>query len=146
MARLGELEGWAAATELAIGRAERTYLKASLDEREQEHAEERARHDRETRTERRSRSRLRTLVAVFAVAAVVAASLTAVATNQSRRAQREERIAGARELAAAAVANLEVDPELSILLATEAIARTRSADGSVLPEAEEALHRAVVAS
>jgi WD40 repeat protein/DNA-binding SARP family transcriptional activator len=144
--RLEQLEGWAAATDLAVGRAERAYLKSSLDQREQERAEERARRDREVQTERRSRSRLRALVAVFAVAAVVAASLSLVATNQSRRAQREERIAGARELAAAAVANLEVDPELSILLATEAVARTRSVDGSVLPEAEEALHRAVGAS
>jgi WD40 repeat protein/DNA-binding SARP family transcriptional activator len=144
--RLEQLEGWAAATDLAIGRAERAYLKASLDQRERERAEEGVRRDREARTERRSRRRLRALVGVFAAAAVVAASLTVVATTQSRRAQREERIAGARELAAAAVANLEVDPELSILLANEAVARTRSVDGSVLPEAEEALHRAVVAS
>jgi WD40 repeat protein/DNA-binding SARP family transcriptional activator len=144
--RLEQLEGWAAATDLAIGRAEPAYLKASLDQREQERAEEEARRDRERRIERRSSTRLRALVAVFAAAALVAAALTIVATNQSRRAQREERIASARELAAAAVANLEVDPELSILLATEAVARTRSVDGSVLPEAEEALHRAVVAS
>ena len=52
----------------------------------------------------------------------------------------------ARELAAAAVANVDVDPERSILLALEAIDRTRSRDEPVLPEAEEALHRAVVAS
>ena len=44
------------------------------------------------------------------------------------------------------MANLEVDPELSVLLAIEAVQTTRSADGTVLPEAEEALHRAVVAS
>ena len=44
------------------------------------------------------------------------------------------------------MANLDVDPELSVLLATEAVETTRSSDGTVLPEAEEALHRAVVAS
>ena len=54
--------------------------------------------------------------------------------------------AGSRALAAASVANLEVDAERSILLALEAIDRTRSVDGTVLPEAEEALHRAVTAS
>ena len=32
------------------------------------------------------------------------------------------------------------------MLATEAVGATRSADGTVLREAEEALHRAVVAS
>jgi WD40 repeat protein/DNA-binding SARP family transcriptional activator/class 3 adenylate cyclase len=144
--RLEQLEQWAASTDLAFGRPERAYLKASLDQRERERAEEEARRGRERRTERRSRTRLRALVAVFAVAALVAASLTVVAVNQSRRAEREARIAMARELAAAALANLEADPELSILLATEAVERTRSEDESVRSEAAEALHRAVVGS
>ncbi|HTE66890.1 MAG TPA: WD40 repeat domain-containing protein [Candidatus Binatia bacterium] len=86
------------------------------------------------------------MVAVLTVAALFAAALTTLALSQWRRADREERIAVARELAAAAVANVDVDPERSILLALEAIDRTRSRDEPVLPEAEEALHRAVVAS
>src|SRR4029079_11211044 len=90
--------------------------------------------------------RLRALVAVLAAAALVATGLTLFATRQSRRAASEERNATARELAAASVANLGVDPERSILLALEAIDVTRSVDGSVLPEAEEALHHAVIAS
>ena len=48
-----------------------------------------------------------------------------------------------RELAAASVANLDVDPELSILLAIEAVQTTRSTGAPVLREAEDALHRAV---
>jgi WD40 repeat protein len=72
--------------------------------------------------------------------------LTVVAMNQSDRAEREAQMARARELTAAAVANVEVDPELSVLLAIEAVETARSSDGSVFPEAEEALHRAVVAS
>jgi WD40 repeat protein len=44
------------------------------------------------------------------------------------------------------VANLEVDPELSILLAIRAVQTTRSGDGTVLPEAQDALHRAVTTS
>ncbi len=79
-------------------------------------------------------------------AALVAAGLTVFATGQQGKAQAQERNATARELAAASVANLEVDPERSILLALEAIDETRAADGTVLPEAEEALHRAVIAS
>ena len=145
-ARLEQLEMWAQATDLAIGQPERVYLKASIDQRARERNEEVERHEHEARLERRSRFRLRALVAVFAVAALVAGSLTIVATNQSERATREARIATARELAAAAVANLEADPERSVLLASEAVALTRSADGSTIPEAEEALHRAVVAS
>ncbi len=40
----------------------------------------------------------------------------------------------------------EADPELAVLLAKRAVEHTREVDGSVLPEAEEALHRAVVSS
>ncbi|MGA9159268.1 MAG: BTAD domain-containing putative transcriptional regulator [Actinomycetota bacterium] len=145
-ARLEQLETWVGLTDLAIGRPERAYLKASVDQRDREREEEGRRREHEARIERRSARRLRGLVAVFAVAALVAATLTVVATDQSERAGREARIATARELAAAAVANVETDAELSVLLATNAVGLTRSADGTVLPEAEEALHRAVVAS
>jgi len=145
-ARLEQLEVWAAATDLAIGRPERAYLKASIDQRDHEGAEEERRRAREARTERRSARRLRGLVAVFAAAALVAGALTIVASDQRGRAQREARIATARELAAASLANLDVDSELGVLLAIEAVRATRSVDGTVLREAEEALHRAVVAS
>ena len=152
-ARLEQLETWAATTELAIGGPERAYLKASVDRRDREREEEERRRTREAQIERRSARRLRGLVAVFAAATLIAGSLTVVATNQSDRAgreadraEREARIATARELAAASVANLEVDPELSVLLAIEAVEATRSSDGTALPETEEALHRAVVAS
>ena len=89
---------------------------------------------------------MRALVAVLAAAALVAAGLIVVANGQRENAAREARVASARELAAAAIANLDVDPERSILLAMAAVDRTRSIDGSVLPDAEEALHRAVTAS
>lgn len=152
-ARLEQLETWSVTTELAIGGPERAYLKASVNRRDQEREEEEGRRTREALIERRSARRLRGLVAVFAAATLIAGSLTVVATNQSDRAgreadraEREARIATARELTAASVANLEVDPELSVLLAIEAVEATRSSDGTALPETEEALHRAVVAS
>jgi WD40 repeat protein/DNA-binding SARP family transcriptional activator len=71
-----------------------------------------------------------------------AEALAAVARRQSARLAVEARTSTARELAAVAVANLDVDPERSILLALEAVAATRT-DGHVVREAEEALHRAV---
>jgi WD40 repeat protein/DNA-binding SARP family transcriptional activator/class 3 adenylate cyclase len=145
-AHLEQVASWQATSDLALGERERAYLKASLDQRDTERAGEDERRQREARLERRSRTRLRALVAVFAVAALVAGSLTLVATKLRERATHEATIARARELASAAVANLEVDPERSILLAIEAVDETRSVDGSVLPEAEEALHRAVTAS
>ncbi|HEX6262740.1 MAG TPA: BTAD domain-containing putative transcriptional regulator, partial [Actinomycetota bacterium] len=144
--RLAGFEAWSETSRLALTRDEREYLQAALAKREAERVEEEARKAREAALEHRSIYRLRALVAVFAVLALVASGLTALTLNQRGRAEREARIATARELSAAAVANLDVDPERSILLALEAVDRTRSVDGSVLPEAEEALHRAVAAS
>jgi hypothetical protein len=96
---------------------------------------------------------LRILVGVLATAALVAGGLTIVAVtqagraaDQSLRAEGQARIASARELSAAAVASLPTDAERGMLLAMEAIAQTRDVDGTVLPEAEEALHRAVTSS
>ena len=86
------------------------------------------------------------LVLVLGLGALAAASLSLFAWSEGQHAAREARIATARELSAAAVANLDADPERSILLALAAVDATRSADGLVLPEAEEALHQAVVGS
>jgi WD40 repeat protein len=144
-ARLEQVATWEASTDLAIGQHERVYLKASLDRRGQERAEEDDRRRREARLERRSRTRLRALVAVFAVAALVAGSLSIVATSQRQRADGKARIARSRELASAAEASLGIDPERSVLLAMEAIRSTRSYDGTVLREAEQALRDAVAA-
>jgi WD40 repeat protein len=144
--RLAAFEAWQQGSGLAMTPGERDFLEASFAERDRRRTEEEAREARERELERRSLRRLRAVVAVLTVAALIAAGLTAFAFTQRGRAEREGRVAVARELAAAAVANLEADPERSILLALEAVDLTRSVDGSVLPEAEEALHRAVLAS
>lgn len=61
-------------------------------------------------------------------------------------AQEAQRVAFARELASASVANLPNDPERSTLLALEAVRTSTAAAKPALREAEEALHRAVVTS
>jgi DNA-binding SARP family transcriptional activator len=108
-ARLEQLESWATTTDLAIGRRERAYLKASVDQHDREQEEEERRREREVRIERRSARRLRGLVAVFAAAALIAGTLAVVATDQRGRAERERgraereaRISSARGLAVAA--------------------------------------------
>lgn len=58
-------------------------------------------------------------------------------------AKAQQRVAVARELAANALSNLTVDPELSTLLALQAV-NTTQADGLVLPEAQDALHRSIL--
>ncbi len=145
-ARLEQTEEWVSTAGIALDADERAYVAASVAARAEERAAEERRRAHEEHVERRSARRLRALVAVFAVAALVAGSLTIVATSQSDRAEREAAIAAVRELAAASVASLETDPERSILLAIEAVDRSRAATGSVLPEAEEALHRSVAGS
>src|SRR5262249_9484103 len=117
---------------------EREFLAASVLETEQQRA-------RQIALERRAVNRLRALVVVLAVAAAVAAGLTIYGFNQSSASKRQARIATARQLAAASVANLGVDPELSILLARQAVDRA-SIGGAPLPEAVDALHRAIAAS
>ena len=69
-----------------------------------------------------------------------------IALDQRRQAEQERRVATARELAAAAVASIPDDPERSMLLALAAVEETRSHGAEALPEAVEALHRAVTAS
>jgi WD40 repeat protein/serine/threonine protein kinase/DNA-binding winged helix-turn-helix (wHTH) protein len=144
--RLDRLEAWAAGSSVALNMDEREFLDVCIRARDAERAAEAARRRRERFLERRSAKRLRALVAVLATASLVASGLALIARDQSRRAERASRLATARELAGAAVANLELDPERSLLLALEAVRTTRSVDGTVLREAEEALHRAVQAS
>jgi WD40 repeat protein/DNA-binding SARP family transcriptional activator len=144
--RLERSAAWAGGSGFALTSAERQYLDASVRQRDQERRAEEAQRQREATLQRRSLTRLRGLVAALTVAAVVAASLAFVAVDRGRRAEREARIATSREMAAAAIANLEVDPDRSILLAIRAVETTRSADGSIVPEAEEALHTAVATS
>ena len=61
-------------------------------------------------------------------------------------AQRQARLAFSRELAAAAINSLTVDPERSILLSIHAVQLTNLMNEGIAPEAQDALHRAVQAS
>jgi WD40 repeat protein len=142
---LARFEAWAGESGLAQTELEREFLRGSLDQQEAALAEEDSRRVEQAALERRAVNRLRALVGVLAVAAAVAAGLTVYAFDQSDRSHHQTRIATARQLAAASVANLDVDPELSILLARQAV-REASVNGAPLPDAVEALHRALAAS
>jgi WD40 repeat protein/DNA-binding SARP family transcriptional activator len=144
--RLAEFEALEHEGEVALTPDERTFLTASVDERDRLTAQEEARQAHELELERRSLRRLRALVAVLTAAALVATGLTFVALRQTDRLAEQVRITTARELAAAAIASLDVDPDRAILLALEAVDATFEADGMVTREAEEALHHAVSSS
>jgi WD40 repeat protein len=138
-ARLSAALDWAATRGPDLNDQERDFL-----------SESRQASEREVERQRRTNRRLRGLLAgtaVFLVVALVAGGLALVqrgrARDQAVRAENQARIASARELAAASVASLDVDPERSILLALAAVDATWKADRIVLPEAEEALHQAL---
>jgi WD40 repeat protein len=140
--RLARALDWRTRVAPDLTGTERTFLDAGqeLADAERHAAEHRTRH--QARQNRRLRALL-TATAIFLVGSIIVGF---VAVGQRDRAQRAGRVATARELAAAANANLQVDAERSILLALEAVDRSRSGDGTTLPEAEEALHNAVNAS
>jgi hypothetical protein len=78
--------------------------------------------------------------------ALAALYFGAQAWQSALNAQDQQRDAVSRQLASAALANLSVDPELSILLALRAVDETYALKGTVLREAEEALHQALLAT
>ena len=166
-ARLTQAQEWSASHKDEMNALEREFLDESVSWAEQEAAEREAQRQRELeaaqrlaeserqRAEEQAQSaaqlnkRARYLTGAFIIALVMA--FTALFFGSQARqtaitAQQERRIALARELAASSVNNLAIDPERSILLAMESVSITRSADGTILPESLEALHRAVVTS
>jgi WD40 repeat protein/DNA-binding SARP family transcriptional activator len=141
-ARLAQALDWRDRAHRDLTPTEHAFLDAgqTLADTERLAVENRARH------QARQNRRLRALLSATAIFLVGSIIVGFVAVDQRERARSEGRVATARELAAAATANVGVDPERSILLALAAIDRTRSGDGAALPEAEEALHSAVSAS
>ena len=144
--RLRRFEAWAESADLALTGAEHEYLRASLDEREAAEALDRERLHHEAMLERRSRTRLRLLVGVLAAATALTGSLWLIARNQTGRAEHNLAISTARELTAESIQALDLDAELSMLLAVEAADTALATNEDVLPETVEALHRALLAS
>lgn len=170
-ARLAQAAEWASTYEDEMNSLEREFLATSIEASERESAEREAQRQRELeaarklaeaekqraelegeRAEEQVRAagllRRRALYMTGAFITALIMALTALFFGAQARqaaitAQANERIAFSRELAAAAISNLEVDPERSILLALEAAEATRTTDGVVLPEVADALHRAL---
>jgi WD40 repeat protein len=154
---LAEAENWVAEREGELSPAEVGFVRAGVALREREQAE------REQRRRRVVVGLAGGLVVAVALALVavffarqsekdrrtadreraVAQEQRQTAEEQRQAAEEQERLAQARALAGAAVSNLQVDPNLSLLLAMQAVDTTYSIDGSWEPEAVDALHRAL---
>ena len=142
-ARLEQYEAWSEESSVSLTASERDLIERSIDRRDANQAAEQARRNHELEVERKSVRRLRWLVGATTIAVLVVSALSIFAANRSRDAVANEREARARELASSARNALAADPELAVLLALEAVDATRSTEGHVLREAEEALHLAV---
>ncbi len=151
-ARLDSFQNWAAETSIVLSGDERQFLQTSIEQREQRAAAERERQEQEARLERQSNRRLKALVAVMAVAlllstglAVAAFSFAQRAEEQQRLVEEKDRLSLANELSTAALANLEKDPELSVLLALQAAESTYAVDGTLIPGLDRILRQVVQA-
>lgn len=141
--RLDEFEQWSHTCQITLTPAEHQLLEASRAAETARQEREDARREHERRLERRAINRLRAVAVISVVAAVAAAGLSVFAFYQRDQADQQRRLASAGELATAASAALNDDPELSILLGMEAVRATREADGTVLADAETTLRRAI---
>lgn len=153
-ARLAQAREWASANEGRLNAAEQAFLTASIEQEQHDALEREAQRQREleaaqklAQTERRAAKQLRSRAIFLAGAFVLAIVLAGVAVflgvqaNQNAsEVQQIAKYARSRELAAAAISNLEEDPERSILLALQAESTAHTI------EAENALHRSILAS
>ncbi len=136
---LAEAEGWLDERGDQLGHQERAFIVESRALRIQRERQ----HEAELRSRESARRRI---IAGLSVSLMLVAVAMVFALVQNSQAAAQARLAFARELTLAAVANLDSDPELSTHLALQAIHTTYEEDGTILNEAEEALHQAVQAS
>lgn len=137
--RLALFRDWAASTTLRLSAAEQAYLDASNAEELRQTTLEAARRREERRLQARASRWLRASVILSAGVALLAVGFAAFALVQAGVEREQQAVAVSRELAAASVGNLGTDPELSLLLATEALAATADR-GFVTEEALDAFH------
>jgi WD40 repeat protein len=145
---LADAEQWAAAHPAEMAESEQEFLDAARTVR--------AAAERERRQARNIRLLAigATVVSILALLALVAAlygfnqaeEQRQFALANAQEAFRNERIATSRELAAAALSNLSVDPLRSVLLAQAALLTTSNVGIPDVPAALDALQQAVQAS
>ena len=158
-ARLAQAREWATSHPDEMNVLEREFLEASLALAESEANEREAQRQREleaaqklveaerSRAEEQAHAaaRLRKRSFYLAGAFMVAIIMALAAGFLGWQARTASRLAAARELAAASLSSLDQDPELSLLLALQAADKTDRRDGTILREAEEALHSSLQA-
>jgi WD40 repeat protein/transcriptional regulator with XRE-family HTH domain len=85
--RLQQFEDWGRTTSITLTSDERSYLNASLDERERQRQAEEDRRAREVKLEHRAKRVLQGLVAMAIIAAIISGTLALIAANREQEAQ-----------------------------------------------------------
>ena len=148
-ARLAQALEWSATYSTEMNALERTFLNASAVLAENEAIERDTQRARELEAARQlaeterlhaeaqahSNKRLRLRAIFLALALIVAGSLAIAAIFFGVRAVHAGQLAASRELASAAINNINIDPERSVLLALEALKKSDTL------EARNALHQ-----
>lgn len=130
--RLAQALAWVDRTDIAISAEELTFIEASVEVEKQDLAERQALEEKAAR-------RRKAVVGALAGGLVVAGVLGAVAIDRAGDARVTAAQATARDLSSAAIAAIDEDPELGVLLSLEAIAATDSVGVDTVPEAASAL-------
>jgi WD40 repeat protein/DNA-binding SARP family transcriptional activator len=158
--RLGQALEWADKHPTELNLLEQEFLETSKSIAEQEFAEREAQRQRELEAVRklaeserqraedqnRSAQQLRLRAYYLAGILLLALVLAVTAFFQRNTATKQAHIATARELSFASINNLNVDAELSILLALQAVSESNLANIPIPAEVQDALHRAIQAS
>jgi len=158
--RLEELSIWTEETSLKLSSNSKSYLTESIELRSEQEDREKDRSRRELETVKklaesesqradqgfRAAKRMKRLLVGIAAALGAAVILAVLAFSAFKTSEKNRMIAESRELAAAAVSQLDHDPGLSILLALESISEDTIKDLPLPRESLEALHSAVLHS
>jgi WD40 repeat protein len=150
-ARLAQAIEWAETNPSELNVLEQDFLEVSQVAAEHEAAEREAQRQRELKAAQKlaetekvraeeqiqAAGRLQQRAFMLTGALAIAAILAVIAFAFAREARQEASMAMSRELAAAAINNLEADPERSVLLALHGLQETYTI------EAENALHKSI---
>jgi WD40 repeat protein/basic membrane lipoprotein Med (substrate-binding protein (PBP1-ABC) superfamily)/DNA-binding SARP family transcriptional activator len=159
-ARLAQVLEWSQENSGLLNHLELEFLKASIDEEQREQHEKEQQQQRELEAAQhlavsekqraeeniRSNRRLRVFAIGISLIFLVTFITAWIAVDQRNRSNRSIHLAHSRELISAALTQQELDPQLSILLALEAVKESQLAQAPVSPRMASALHQAVRAS
>lgn len=146
-ARLAQAREWVSVNEGRLNPSEQSFLAASIEQEEHDAREREAQRQRElesayklAETQSQAAKQLRRRATILTGAVILSVLLIGLSIYYGIQAQNNGLKAQSRELAAAAIIELDRDPERSILLALQAVAAADTL------EAENALHRSILTS